>query len=89
MRTWHDTDCTWTRGNPVSGEPARPCSCGYNKELEDMIDLAGLVPTFEFHLSAEEYDEFEAMLDSPPRVSPKLAELLSQPSVFDDEDADA
>jgi hypothetical protein len=28
-REWHDDDCTFTRGNPFSGESARPCSCGF------------------------------------------------------------
>jgi uncharacterized protein (DUF1778 family) len=41
-----------------------------------------------FELSAAEWLAFMDRLQEPARVKPKLAELLSKPTVFDEEDAD-
>jgi uncharacterized protein (DUF1778 family) len=45
------------------------------------------MPKYEFYLSSEEWEEFRAALDEPPRVIPELRKLLSEPSVFDAESA--
>jgi uncharacterized protein (DUF1778 family) len=37
-----------------------------------------------FYLSAEKWDEFCAALDAPPQEKPRLRQLLTEPSVFDD-----
>lgn len=36
-----------------------------------------------FGLNAERWAAFQAALDAPPRPLPRLAELLTQPSVFE------
>ena len=36
-----------------------------------------------FGLDAEQWAAFQAALDAPPRPLPRLAKLLSEPSVFD------
>lgn len=36
-----------------------------------------------FILSEEAWDDFEALLDAPVSPTPKLARLLSEPTVFD------
>jgi len=37
-----------------------------------------------FWLNAEQWEAFQAALDAPPSPAPRLAELLNQPSVFDE-----
>jgi len=37
-----------------------------------------------FYLSPEKWDEFCAALDAPPKELPRLRELLTKPSVFDE-----
>lgn len=39
-------------------------------------------------LPPEQFDEFERMLNEPPKENKKLRELLNQPSVFDNADKD-
>lgn len=36
-----------------------------------------------FGLDAEQWAQFQAALDAPPRTLPRLATLLSEPSVFE------
>ena len=38
-----------------------------------------------FGLNAEQWEQFHAALDAPPRPLPRLAKLLNEPSVFDRE----
>ena len=47
------------------------------------FDWTNIHPDNIFHVSSEAFDEFEAMLDAPPEYSPKLAELMARPTVFD------
>ena len=37
-----------------------------------------------FGLSAEQWKEFQAVLDTPPPAAPRLHRLLNQPSVFEE-----
>ncbi|OYW83322.1 MAG: hypothetical protein B7Z20_12745 [Sphingobium sp. 32-64-5] len=37
----------------------------------------------EFNLDADQWAAFLAALDAPPRHTPRLAELLTKPSVFE------
>jgi len=39
-----------------------------------------------FVLSDGQWDEFQALLDTPVRKTPKLAALLDEPTIFDIED---
>jgi uncharacterized protein (DUF1778 family) len=40
-----------------------------------------------FMLDDDQWERFQELLDAPVTDSPKLRKLLSQPTVFDDEDA--
>ena len=41
-----------------------------------------------FKLDAKAWTAFQAALDAPPRPTPRLARLLSEPSVFERSDAE-
>lgn len=45
-----------------------------------------LLPPTRILLNAEQWKEFTAMLDAPPRVIPRLRELLRTPSVFEQDE---
>jgi len=45
-----------------------------------------LLPPTRILLNAEQWDAFVAMLDAPPRPTPRLDELMRRPSVFEQDD---